>query len=276
MTIKGRTEPRAILATLGAVFTAIVGSACCWLPLVLITLGFSAAGVGSFFDQYRPFFLVAAFVLLGVAWHYTYPTIVGRGWAHLLGRPKSVATAAGCCAASPSSTAVPSCCGTGPGSEPEDCCARSADTNSGPSPHRRFTLRQVNQLLLGLTTALVVVFALFPHWFGFLFAGSGRGDSAAKRENQQQIVLKVEGMTEACCATIVEAALRGVPGVSGTTVSHERGQAVVFVTGDEVVPPEALLQAVRDAGYEARVISGPAPSEAACQPSCCNQDKCCK
>jgi len=34
------------LAGLGALITAIMASACCWLPLVLIGLGFSAAGVG--------------------------------------------------------------------------------------------------------------------------------------------------------------------------------------------------------------------------------------
>lgn len=46
-------EKGAFLATLGAVFTAIMGSACCWLPLLLIAFGFSAAGVGAFFEQYR-------------------------------------------------------------------------------------------------------------------------------------------------------------------------------------------------------------------------------
>lgn len=80
-------EKGAGLAILGSVFTAVVGSACCWLPLLLIAFGFSAAGVGSFFDQYRPLFLTATFALLGVAWYLTYRTPLCRAWARLTGMP---------------------------------------------------------------------------------------------------------------------------------------------------------------------------------------------
>lgn len=256
MTTEGRTAARAILGAMGALVTAVLGSACCWLPLMLIALGFSAAGVANFFDQYRPYFLVAAFALLGVAWHYTYPTLIGRGWARLTGRTNPAPAMQARSATNLSPTSAASCCGSGP----ESCCSPFVEAKPGQPPHRRFTLRQMNQLLLGVTTALVVVFALFPHWLGALLAG-GRGSSTsvANLDNHQQIVLKIGGMTEECCATIVETALRSVPGVSGTTVSHEKGQAVVFVAEDREVPREAILQAVREAGYEARVISDPVP-----------------
>lgn len=79
-------------------------------------------------------------------------TLLGRSWARLISSPNSVAAVASCCAASPSSTSAPSCCATGPKSELEDCCTPSAEANSGHLPRRRFPLRQVNQLLLGLTT----------------------------------------------------------------------------------------------------------------------------
>ena len=48
------SEKKAWLATFGAVVTSIVASACCWLPLLLIAFGFSAAGIGSIFEEYRP------------------------------------------------------------------------------------------------------------------------------------------------------------------------------------------------------------------------------
>jgi hypothetical protein len=83
------SEPKknAFLATLAALFVAIVGSACCWLPLLLIAFGFSAVGVTSFFEQYRPYFLIVAFALLALAWYFTYQTVLWRIWRRLRGTP---------------------------------------------------------------------------------------------------------------------------------------------------------------------------------------------
>lgn len=75
------TTPRANLSRkpsragwfgLGAVFSAVLASACCWLPLVLIAFGASAAGVAGFFEQWRPLFLAIAAVLLGVGFYMAY------------------------------------------------------------------------------------------------------------------------------------------------------------------------------------------------------------
>jgi copper chaperone CopZ len=262
-------EKGAFLATLGAVFTAIMGSACCWLPLLLIAFGFSAAGVGSFFEQYRPYFLTATFALLAVAWYFTYRVAFWRTWARLRGRPAPVAAveaccaseatpAAGhsCCATEPELKPAPahSCCGIEPELEPEDCCAPGARTVAGQPARRRFTMRQFNQVMLWMATVMIVLFALFPHWIGLLLGGAGSNPTAAVNpDNQQQIVLELKGMTCEGCAPIVEKALRGVPGVSAATVSYEKSQAVVFVPKGQEVPRDAILQAVRQAGYEARL-----------------------
>jgi len=61
-----------IFATCGAVFTAILSSACCWLPLLLIAFGASAAGVSGFFEAYRFWFLGATGVLLAVGFYLVY------------------------------------------------------------------------------------------------------------------------------------------------------------------------------------------------------------
>lgn len=59
-------------AALGSILAAMASSACCWLPLVLMGVGLSAAGVGAFFEQYRPIFLGIALLLLGIGFYFNY------------------------------------------------------------------------------------------------------------------------------------------------------------------------------------------------------------
>lgn len=56
---------------------------------------------------------------------------------------------------------------------------------------------------------------------------------------------KVTGMTCAHCASTVERALKGVPGVANASVKYIRKEATV----EGEVNPQALKQAVREAGY---------------------------
>jgi len=60
------------LAAGGSVLAAILSSACCWLPLVLIAFGASAAGVAGFFAEYRPFFIAGAIGLLSLGFYMVY------------------------------------------------------------------------------------------------------------------------------------------------------------------------------------------------------------
>lgn len=257
-----KKEKGAFLATLGAVFTAMMGSACCWLPLLLIAFGFSAAGVGSFFDHYRPYFLTATFALLGVAWYFTYRTAIHWAWARLMGKPAPVPAVEACCASEATPAAAHPCCATEPEPEPADCCAAHAQTAAGPT-RRRFTMRQFNQVMLWMATIMILLFALFPHWIGLLLGGGGSNSTAGvSPDEQQQIVLQLKGMTCEGCAPTVEKALRGVAGVSAATVSYDKAQAVVLVPKAQEVPRDAILQAVRQAGYEARFVEGPGPSAA--------------
>lgn len=59
-------------ATGGAVVSAVFSSACCWLPLLLIAFGASAAGVAGFFEAYRPYLLAATVVLLASGFYLVY------------------------------------------------------------------------------------------------------------------------------------------------------------------------------------------------------------
>jgi len=246
-------EKGAFLATIGAFFTAIIGSACCWLPLLLIAFGFSAAGVGSFFEQYRPHLLCATFVLLAVAWYLTYRATLVRAWARLTRKPASSTAVEACCATETPPAATYSCCATEPA--PADCCSQQAENAAGQPARWRFTMRHFNQVMLWMATVVILLFALFPHWVGLLLGDSGSNSTGTiSVDDQQQIVLEIQGMTCEGCAPTVEKALRGVPGVAAATVSYERKQATVFVPKGKHVPREALLQAVRNVGYEAGFV----------------------
>lgn len=56
----------------GSVLAALIASACCWLPLLLVTFGVSAAGVSAQFESVRPYFLALTTVLLGAGFYFSY------------------------------------------------------------------------------------------------------------------------------------------------------------------------------------------------------------
>jgi len=60
------------LAAAGSVGAAVASSACCWLPLALLTFGASAAGASEFFERWRPYFAVGAIALLGLGFYLAY------------------------------------------------------------------------------------------------------------------------------------------------------------------------------------------------------------
>lgn len=59
-------------SSIGSVLAAKASSACCWLPIVLMGVGLSAAGAATFFERFRPVFLVAAALLLAVGFYLNY------------------------------------------------------------------------------------------------------------------------------------------------------------------------------------------------------------
>ncbi|MCH7526274.1 MAG: cation transporter [Planctomycetes bacterium] len=65
-------ERAGLWAPIGSVLSAALASACCWLPLLLITFGASAAGVAGFFEAYRPYFITAAILLLSIGFYRVY------------------------------------------------------------------------------------------------------------------------------------------------------------------------------------------------------------
>ncbi|ODS32250.1 MAG: zinc/cadmium/mercury/lead-transporting ATPase [Candidatus Scalindua rubra] len=69
-------------------------------------------------------------------------------------------------------------------------------------------------------------------------------------ENEEEVVLNVEGMTCGMCANAIKEELLKVEGVKDAEVSHPKAKAVVKVEADEADVDE-LIQAVEKAGFSA-------------------------
>lgn len=66
-----------ILAWIGSAFGALAASACCWLPLLLLAVG-STAAVGATLDVFRVPFAVVAIASLAASFYLAYRTPAGR------------------------------------------------------------------------------------------------------------------------------------------------------------------------------------------------------
>lgn len=216
----------AIIAQIGALGSAVVASACCWLPLLLIAVGVSGGAVAATFEAWRPVLLPVTFALLGVAFYFTY-------------RRSRVAGLAG----SDANASGDECCRVSEAETVEACCP--------PGNARGMTLKKVNKAMLWVVTAFVLAFAFFPNYVGYLLGGS---DALAMRNDLDKVVVDIEGMTCEACAASIEDSLRQVPGVAAAEVNYEKRQAVIGIPRGSQPPREAILRAVARAGnYHGRI-----------------------
>ena len=204
------------VAKIGTIVSAIMASACCWLPLLLLAIGLSGAGIAATLEAYRPLFMVVTFGFLGAAFYFTY-------------RPKkgTAETGKDCC---PTESTVA-----------EDCCA--------PTGKRLFNMMSMNKVMLWGVTMLAIAFLFFPSYVGVFL---GTADDAVVSENMNQAVFKIEGMTCEGCSTILAEAIKTAPGVLAVHVDYEAGEALV---GTEIccpVPEEEILLAIEQAGFNGK------------------------
>ena len=56
----------------GALLAGLLGSACCWGPLLFAALGLGAFGVGAALDRFRPWFGLLMILSIGAGFHFAY------------------------------------------------------------------------------------------------------------------------------------------------------------------------------------------------------------
>lgn len=61
-----------LAAAAGSIATAMLSSACCWIPLLLLALGASAVGVSTFFEKYRLILLGLTGLMLSLGFYLVY------------------------------------------------------------------------------------------------------------------------------------------------------------------------------------------------------------
>ena len=192
---------RGLWAAGGSAIAAVVASACCWLPLVLIGFGASAAGVSSTFERFRPLMLGLTAILLGAGFYLVY-------------------------------------------FRNEKCAPGQAC--SVPNPK----LQRLNRAMLWVATVAVVAFGAFPKYAG-LFAEDA-SSLPAGANSAPTVVLDIEGMTCEACASHIQTELVAVPGVVGAAVDYGGAKATVAVEATSPPSMDALIEAVKAAGYTAR------------------------
>lgn len=155
-----------------------MASSCCWLPVLLLAVGVSGAGIATALEAYRPIFMVVTFGFLAMAFYFTY-------------RPRpAAAVVADCCA--PQAVTIES----GALQTPQSgCCApATAQLTSATAAtvgKRRFSMMAFNKGMLWVVTVLAVVFLFFPQYVTGLFVGGN--DEIGRDMTRTELI--IGGMT---------------------------------------------------------------------------------
>lgn len=217
---KGKPSPKGTNWSLGAAFgAATLASACCTIPLALVSLGVGGAWIAGLtaLAPYRWLFVALAMGALVYA---------GYNEWRMSRRPDCD------CETALSPAARRSVLGLGAlavvalvvspwllASSPASATQSAAQAHSAKAPEPA--------------------------------SASEPANAAAAPVSFQQAVLTVEGMTCASCTVTVQRALESVEGVYGAEVTYEPARAVVRFDPAQV-RIENLTQATKDAGYPAR------------------------
>lgn len=200
------------VAKVGTLVSAVAASACCWLPLVLLAVGVSGAGIASMLEAYRPLLMVVTFGFLGAAFYFTYRS------------PK------------PETSVRQACCAVET-EERKTCC----DTDG----RWRWNGGAMNKVMLWVVTIAAIAFLFFPSYVGAFLDGDRHGVTA----NMNRSVFTIEGMTCEGCSSIAAKAIGDVPGVLAVEVDYEERKVVVGTKARSVFPKDTVLKAIEEAGY---------------------------
>lgn len=209
------------ITKIGTILSAVMASSCCWLPLILLAVGVSGAGIAATLESFRPLFIVVTFGLLGAAFYFTY-------------RPKKAVADGGhsCCA--PEATSG------------ETCCA--------PATQGRLSIMALNKVMLWVVTVLAVAFLLFPKYVDFFLASRDvENNTTVNDPLVQRTNITIEGMTCETCSVALQNAIKLVPGVLSAKVDYTNKRAVVSTEACCPFPKDEILKAIEGAGFAGSV-----------------------
>ncbi len=138
----------------------------------------------------------------------------------------------------------------GPTCAPGDACAM---------PNRRII--RINKMLLWVSAAFVVTFALFPNYIGYLL---GVGDDISAKAAELPPTgaaaglltrsYAIEGMSCESCTMGIERSIGAVAGVSAVSVVFDDAEARVTFAANGGASDASIVAAIADAGFEAHVL----------------------
>jgi copper chaperone CopZ len=204
-----------LIAKVGTIISAIMASACCWLPLVLLAVGVSGAGIAATLEAYRPLFITLTFGFLAAAFHFTY-------------RPRSSQTSNG------------------------DCCSTAKDGCAVPNGETkwRFARTTLNQAILWGVTLLAVLFLFFPKYAEFVLANrEAANETTAANLLVRKTTIAIDGMSCEGCAAALQKTIKAVPGVLSVKVDYNIEQAMVSTAACCPFPNDEIFKAIEDAGF---------------------------
>jgi len=115
-------------------------------------------------------------------------------------------------------------------------------------------LRLLNQVMLWVAVALVACFVFFPNYAGHVLEAVVSPPPARMSrayDDLTKVRFRIEGMTCAGCAVTLQNALAKLPGVVAVDVDYAARAAVVRHEVTRPVRAERVIEAARDAGYDA-------------------------
>ena len=113
--------------------------------------------------------------------------------------------------------------------------------------------KRSGHVILWLTSAAVVAFALFPYYsepLAEFLLPDNSAHTASSIPSLRHASFRIDGMDCAACATAVEGKLKSVAGVQAVRVSFEQKAAEVDYN-PAVASPEQFRKAIEEAGYRA-------------------------
>jgi len=217
-----------VFAQVGALTSAVISSACCWLPLLLLAFGVSGSALSTTFKAWRPILLPVTFLFLGIAFFFAYRK--PKKTSRKLDNGIDTTTNNACCV---SQTQEPS--------DDNACCPPKSGTAG-------FLLNKFNKIMLWLVTVAVTAFAFFPNYIG-LVTGDGNTFAALSDSDQlDKLVVNIEGMTCKACAIKIKKSLSSIAGISAAEVSYDQKRAIIGIPKGAGISRQAILNAISNAG----------------------------